>query len=426
MGASNAGRPRLTDVLVIGGSAAGLATAIFLKQAAPALSVRILEGARRPGAKILVSGGSRCNVTNRIVSERDFNGSTPAAIRRVLRALPVDETIALFTSWGVPLHEEAHGKMFPDSNKSRDVLDALLRQIQSVGAELEVDTRVESVAATDDGFEVRTRRSAESSRALVMATGGLALPKSGSDGAGFQFAKQFGHSIVPTTPALVPLVLESGPQSLHQDVQGVSHEAELILVDGGRTTRRVRGSLLWTHFGISGPATLDMSRHWLRARLEGRTPRLLLSFRPSESFEDVEAWWTSAAASRPRAGVANVLAELLPASVAQTLVRRLEIRQEVTLAEFTRADRRRLVHALTGWELPVTGSLGYERAEATAGGVPLGEVDTRSMESRRRPGLYLVGEILDVDGRLGGFNFQWAWASGRAAARGLARRYAVA
>jgi predicted Rossmann fold flavoprotein len=427
VGARHAGRPGLIDALIVGGSAAGLATAIFLKQSAPALRVRIFEGARRPGAKILVSGGSRCNVTNRVVSERDFHGSTPGAIRRVLRALPVEETIALFASWGVPLHEEAHGKMFPDSQRSRDVLDALLRQVHSLGAELVLDARVEAVAATAGGFEVRTRDGATAAgRAIVMATGGLALPKSGSDGAGLEFVRQLGHSIVPTTPALVPLLLEPGPRSLHQDVQGVSHEAELILVDGGRVSRRVQGSLLWTHFGISGPAALDVSRHWLRARLEGRSPRLLLSFHPAESFEAVDAWWTTAAAARPRTGVAAALSERVPASVSEAIVRRLEIRPEVTLAALTRAERRRLVHALTGWDLPVTGSQGYVRAEATAGGVPLAEVDTQTMESRRRPGLYLAGEILDVDGRLGGFNFQWAWASGRAAARGLARRYALA
>lgn len=413
------------DALIIGGSAAGLAAAIFLKQSAPALRVRILEAARRPGAKILVSGGSRCNVTNRIVSERDFNGSTPGAIRRVLRALPVEETIALFGSWGVPLHEEAHGKMFPDSHRSRDVLDALLRQLERLGADLVLDARVEAVRALPGRFEAVTRHGVTAARAVVMATGGLALPKSGSDGAGIEMARALGHSIVPTTPALVPLVLDPAG-SPHAELQGVSHEAELSLLEGDRVCRRTRGALLWTHFGISGPAALDMSRHWLRARVEGRHPRLVVSFQPGEAFEAVERRWMEMTAARPRARVPAALAERVPASVGETLARRLGIAADTPLAAFPREQRRRLIHALTAWELPVTGSQGYARAEATAGGVPLAEVDTRTMESRRCPGLYLAGEILDVDGRLGGFNFQWAWASGRVAGRGLARRYALA
>lgn len=409
------------DIVIIGGGAAGLATAIFARREAPARQVVALESARRPGAKILVSGGARCNVTNRIVTERDFNGGSPALIRRVLRALPVPDTIRLFAEWGVPLHEEAGGKLFPDSNRSRDVLDALLRALEASGAVLRPGVRVTDVTATAGGFAVTAAGETFEARSVVLATGGLALPKSGSDGAGLQMACALGHSTVPATPALVPLLLGPAAGSLHAELQGVAHPAELILSIDGRVARRTVGALLWTHFGISGPAALDMSRHWLRARLEDRPARLALSFHPGQTFDDVERRWISAARERPRSSAATALAQAVPASVAVALLNQLGIDGSVPLAGLERTERRRLVHALTGWELPVIGSRGYTYAEATAGGVPLDEVDTATMASRRCPGLHLVGEILDVDGRLGGFNFQWAWASARAAATGLAR-----
>ncbi|CAN5620944.1 NAD(P)/FAD-dependent oxidoreductase [soil metagenome] len=408
----------VVDVVIIGGGAAGLATAIFARRAAPAASVLVLEGARRPGAKILVSGGSRCNVTNRVVTERDFNGGKSTTVRRVLRSLPVDDTVRLFAEWGVALHEEAHGKLFPDSNRSRDVLEALLNQVEAAGAALQLGTRVTGVQALGDRFEVRTARETLEARAVVFATGGLALPKSGSDGAGLEMVRALGHSLVPTTPALAPLVLEAeGP---HRALQGIAHEAELALAVDGRIARRVGGALLWTHFGISGPAALDMSRHWLRARLEGRLTRLSLSFYPEMAFEAVDARWMETTRERPRMLLATALGQAVPAAIAAALLRRISLDGAVPLASLDRESRRRLVHAVTDWELPVAGSRGYTYAEVTAGGVPLEEIDPASMESRRCPGLFLVGEILNVDGRLGGFNFQWAWASARAAATGLA------
>jgi predicted Rossmann fold flavoprotein len=180
--------------------------------------------------------------------------------------------------------------------------------------------------------------------------------------------------------------------------------------------------MLWTHFGISGPAVLDASRYWLRAQLEERAARLTVSFSPGESFDAVDARWASLAQTRPRASVQSVLAEMIPASAATAVLQQLSLDPTAALTNLSRPARRRLSHALVEWPLAVTGSRGYNYAEATAGGVALDEIDPGTMASRRCPGLYLVGEMLDVDGRIGGFNFQWAWSSARAAARALADR----
>lgn len=402
------------DVVVVGGGAAGLATAIFTARLRSDLRVAVVDGARTLGAKILVSGGGRCNVTNVRVTERDFNGATPAAIRAVLRALPVDDTIAWFAAIGVPLHEEALGKLFPDSNRSRDVLDALLGDAQRAGVRILPATRIGGIERDEDGFRLTTTSGPLHARVVVLATGGLALPKSGSDGAGYTFAEALGHSIVPTTPALVPLVLDG---DRHVALSGVSHNATLRLWNVARP-RTITGSFLWTHAGCSGPAVLDVSRHWLRARLEGMSPTLALDS-VGESFDAVDAWWTLERQFRPRAHPVTVAADRVPRALAERLALEAGVAADATMATLTRDTRRRIVHAMTALHLDVRDSRGYTHAEVTAGGVALSEVDPATMHSRRCPGLYLVGEVLDVDGRLGGFNFQWAWASAMQAARGI-------
>jgi len=409
------------DVAIVGAGAAGLATALFTRRFNPALSVVLLDGARSPGAKILVSGGTRCNVTNAAVSEDDFWGGPPAIVRRVLRAFPVDDTVAFFRQIGVALHEEAGGKLFPDTNRARDVLDALLRETHRVGAVVSPAARVLDVVAQGDGDRFRVATAAGDLRAsrVVLATGGRALPKSGSDGAGYEFAQRVGHTIVPTTPALVPLLLAPADR-VHGEVSGVAHDVELTVRVDDAIAIRLTGALLWTHFGISGPVVLNASRHWLRAQLEGSRVALTANVCAGRPFELVDADWQQLARTSPRSSVQATLASMIPASVAAAFLRQLEIDGRVALAHLSRDDRRRLVGALVEWPLPVVGSRGYTYAEATAGGVTLTEIDARTMASRACPGLSLVGEILDVDGRIGGFNFQWAWSSGFVAGRALA------
>ncbi len=302
----------------------------------------------------------------------------------------------------MPLHEEAGGKLFPDSNRARDVLDALLREADRAGVILAADQRVVDIVPAGTAFRVATSRGDINASRVVLAMGGQSLPKSGSDGSGFALAQRLGHTLVPTTPGLVPLTLADQQHGLHRELQGVAHAVEL-----------------WTHFGVSGPVTLNMSRHWLRARLEGRRATLTASFTPGQSFEDADGWWTARALERPQTSVHHSLATLVPASLATALLTRLAIDEHTALAHFARGQRRRLVHALVRWPLEVDGSRGYNYAEVTAGGVSLDEIDPSTMASRACPGLFLVGEILDADGRIGGFNFQWAWSSARVCAAAL-------
>jgi predicted Rossmann fold flavoprotein len=407
-------------VVVVGAGAAGLATAIFTRRLNPSRSVALLDGAKRPGAKILVSGGSRCNVTNTVVSERDFWGGKSAIVRRVLRALPVRNTIEFFEGIGIRLHEEADGKLFPDTNRSRDVLDALLRETAAVGATLLADHRVVDVVRDGGVFRIGTNHGNLTPSTVVMATGGLSLPKTGSDGLGLDIATRLGHRIVPTTPALTPLVLDA-TDTMHCSLSGVSLDAELAVWIDGAVAVRLRGAMLWTHFGVSGPVALDASRHLLRARVENRRATITVSFRPGHPLDVVDAEWVRMSRTHPKASVQSTLATMVPASMAEALLAATAIDGRVELAHWSRDDRRRLSRALVEWRLPVTGTRGYGAAEATAGGVALTEIDPATLESRVCQGLFLVGEMLDVDGRIGGFNFQWAWSSAFVAGRAIAR-----
>lgn len=310
----------------------------------------MLESAKRPGAKILVSGGSRCNVTNTTVSERDFWGGRSSIVRRVLQAFPVPETVAFFRELGVALHEETDGKLFPDSNRSRDILEALLAETGRLGVTLRAGHRVLDINRVDRGFRVFTAQGEFTAAAVVLATGGQSLPKTGSDGAGFAMAQRLGHTIVPTTPGLAPLLLEDAAS--YAGLAGVSQDVELAVWIDGSVETRLPGALLWTHLGVSGPVAMNASRHWLRAQLEGRTVSVTVNFCGGETFERIDDRWMTLAAERPRLSVRHALATMVPAAVAA----------------------------------------------------------------------FLVGEILDVDGRIGGFNFQWAWASGRVAGEALAGR----
>ncbi len=404
-------------IAIVGAGAAGLATAIFAARRGAKGPIVLFDGAARPGAKILVSGGSRCNVTNATVTEGDFSGAPPHLLRRVLKAYGVDETVAFFREIGVALHEEEHGKLFPDANRSRVVLQALLDEAAARGVAMRAGERVEGVSAAGGGFVVRTAREEVTAAQVVLATGGLSLPKSGSDGHGLRLAEALGHSVVPTTPALVPLVLAG---SFHVPLSGVAHEVEVAVRAGGRTMARRRGSLLWTHFGVSGPVVLDVSRAWLRARLEGLEAVVEVSLLPGHDFAAVEGELVRLSAASPRSTLPRLLSRWLPGAVADAVARDAGV-AETPVGRLRREERRALVHGLVSRPLPVVDSRGYDFAEATAGGVPLAEVDARTMESRRQAGLFLVGEMLDVDGRIGGFNFQWAWSSAWVAAGGLAR-----
>jgi hypothetical protein len=403
-----------SDVAIVGAGAAGLATAIFAKRRHPNLSVLLLDGATKIGAKILVSGGGRCNVTNSVVTEKDFYGGSRNVVRRLLREFDAARAAEFFREIGVPLHEEPGGKLFPDSNQARSVLEALLKEAELRGVRLVAGRRVTGVKP---GFEVVTAEETYLARRVVLATGGQSLPKTGSDGFGYKLAASLGHSIVPPTPGLVPLVLEGG---FHAPLSGISHEVQISCRVDGAPPEQFTGAMLWTHFGASGPAAMNISRIWHRASLESRPVRVVISFLPRESPESTEGKLLELARSRPTSALATLLGEMVPARVGEALLRCLGVDGATRMAHLPKEDRRRIARALTDWPLPVAGTRGYNYAEVTAGGVPLDEIDPRTMASRTCPGLHLVGEILDVDGRIGGFNFQWSWSTGWVCAGGLA------
>jgi hypothetical protein len=414
-----------TDILVVGAGAAGLAAAIFAAEAAQAregFRVQLLDGAKQPGAKILVSGGGRCNVTHERVLPDDFHG-TPHLIRNMLAGFGVAATVRWFASLGVELKREETGKLFPTTDRAETVLRALLDRCLALGVGLAVERRVVGVAPTSglsdgSGFIVRHERGECRTRSVIMATGGRSLPRTGSDGHGWRIVQELGHTVTPTSPALVPLVLN--PTMFHAELSGVSQEVELTTHVEGRPVDRRTGSLLWTHFGVSGPVVMDASRWWTMARGASKLVELRANFLPGMTQDTVDRWIMEQGAEAPRRSASALLATRVPERFAIQACRRLGVEPGTALGQLSRAQRRMLVQGLNRFALPVERDRGWNFAEATAGGVPLDEVDFRTMESRKVPGLYLIGEMLDCDGRIGGFNFQWAWATGHLAGRSAA------
>ncbi len=382
--------PSPYDIAIIGAGAAGLTAAIFAKRAAPSARIVALDAAPKIGAKILISGGGRCNVTHDVVTPDDFNGNRNA-VARVLRTFTVEQTIAWFAEMGITLKREETGKLFPATDKARTVVDALLRACE--GVEIRTGARVTSI---ERGFTIDSIEA----KKVILATGGRSVPKTGSDGSGYALAQHLGHTITETFPALVPLILEPGHWMT--SLSGLSVDVELT-VKSGKVIARERGSMLFTHFGISGPVALDVSRHWIASR--GGT--LHVNFLPGETFESLDRALTSARG--------NVLRGCLPQRLADILI------GDTKMTNLTKEERRRIVRSIVDFEIPVIRDRGFDYAEVTAGGVPLSEVDLSTMHSRKCDGLFLCGEILDVDGRIGGYNFQWAWASGKLAGEHAAR-----
>lgn len=394
-------------LVVVGAGAAGLMAAGFA--AHRGRRVLVLEGDRKGARKIVISGGGRCNVlpSNPDLARFVTTGS-PNRMRRVLKSWPAPDQRAFFEqTLGVPLALEAQtGKLFPRSNRSTDVRDALFAYARQGGAEVRTGARVADLAPQPDGtWTVALHdRPAVRAGAVVLATGGLSVPKTGSDGGGLRLAERLGHTVHPTYAALTPLLDGGGT---HADLSGLSLTARLR-VAGAPAPSASEGGFLFTHRGYSGPAVLDVSHH------AARDP----SARVEAAWTDraPEQWSGALAAGRGRL-VATLVREALPLRLADALMTASGVPADRRCADLRRDERTRLVHALTAYPLPVTGDEGYKKAEVTGGGVALSEIDTRTMESRRHPGLFLAGEILDVWGPIGGYNFFWAWATGRLAGR---------
>lgn len=415
--------PLSADIAIVGAGAAGLATAIFAAEVlgggSPSRRVVLVDAAAKVGAKMLVSGGGRCNVTNQRVTPEDFHGAKPF-LRQVLRRFDQPATVAWFESLGVRLKREDTGKLFPATDRAATVLEAMLARCRQLGVELRTGCRVDAVEQTSSGFRLSGSAKTLQARRLVLATGGRSLPRTGSDGSGYTLARALGHRVTQTFPALVPLVLDKS--FFHASLSGVSHPVELTTRVAGKSVDRRSGELLWTHFGVSGPVVLDASRFWTMADAAGQSPDLRCNLLPSpgeDPFQHVESWLLDSASRQPQRPLAALLSEHLPRRVAEVICKFCSLSPQLVLGQLPREGRRRLIAALIDLPLPVVADRGWNYAEVTAGGVPLGEVDPKTMQSRLTPGLYLVGEILDCDGRLGGFNFQWAWSTAHVAARAV-------
>ncbi len=400
------------------------------------------------GLKILMSGGTRCNVTHKQVTEKDFNGGSRPFVARVLRAFTVEQTLAWFAELGVALKLEDTDKYFPESDDAQTVLDALMARVAAAGVKVESGARVIRLErAGDDASPAPFRIGVEDipdtmalgvtgvARAgqldwplparkpqlwieadrVIIATGGLSFPRTGSDGTGYALLTALGHSMEPPIPALTPLAAEDPWCS---ELQGLTCEVALRLLVEGKAVAEVRGSLLFAHFGYTGPAALDLSRHWLRARESGKERKVMASFIPGAREETLLNAWIEMAPHDPRATVRSMLTGQLPERLITIICREAGIDAAKMLSQISKEGRARLARMIVARDMPVSGVLGYEKAEVTAGGVKLAEVNPSTLESRVVPGLYLCGEVLDVEGRLGGFNFQWGWSSGSVAGRG--------
>lgn len=393
-------------VVVIGAGAAGMMAAIFAARGGA--DVLLLERMKDGGRKILISGGGRCNV---LPSELDpkqyFTTSSPNSLRKILLSWPLAEQRRFFEQeLQIPLSlEEESGKLFPVSNQARHVRDALLSEAKRAGAKVRHNAYVVDLVPAGAGWRVQLEGGeAIPAGGVIVASGGLSVPATGSDGTGLRVVEKLGHTIHPLFPALTPLTC-TPPK--HADLAGVSLTVTLSAPSSKFSTR---GGFLFTHRGYSGPAVLDISHF----AITKREPIYV------QWTERDEAGWDELLRSG-RGTVGAIVRRELPVRLTDALLREARVDAERTTAQLKKEERSRLTTVLARYQLPYTGDEGYKKAEVTGGGVALAEIDPRTMESRVNAGLYLCGEILDAFGPIGGYNFAWAWASGRAAGMAAAR-----
>jgi predicted Rossmann fold flavoprotein len=386
------------DVIILGAGAAGLMCAAVAGQRGR--SVLLLEQARQPGEKIRISGGGRCNFTNLHAGPANFLSANPRFCNSALSGYTQRDFIALVEAYGIAYHEKTKGQLFCDGS-SQQIIDMLVEECRKARAQLRLGARISAVSGSENGFVVGTDQGEFRSRSVVVATGGPSIPKMGSSGFGYKIAEQFGLKIVAPRAALVPLTFDAGLLAQFKDLSGVAVDA---VVSCGKTA--FDEALLFTHRGLSGPAILQISSYWR----EGHD--LVIDLAPES---DVLAGLKRLRGDHPRQELATALAELLPKRLARTMA-------EMTggperLADFSDKLLANVAAAVKQWRVRPNGTEGYRTAEVTLGGVDTSELSSKTFESRSVPGLHFIGEVVDVTGHLGGFNFQWAWSSGHAAGR---------
>ncbi|SMC84620.1 NAD(P)/FAD-dependent oxidoreductase [Rhizobium sp. RU36D] len=384
------------DVAIIGAGAAGMMCAIAAGRRGR--SVLVLDHAKAPGEKIRISGGGRCNFTNIHAGPKNYISANPHFAKSALARYTPQDFIAMVDRHKIAWHEKTLGQLFCD-NSARDIIQMLLSEMQAVGAVLRLSTEISAVEKAEDGFRVVTGEGVIRARALVVACGGKSIPKMGATGFAYRIAEQFGLGIVETRPGLVPLTLDPALLEATSALSGLSAEAEI-----GHGKTRFREAMLFTHRGLSGPSILQISSYWR----EGDEIALCL-----EPDTDMLAALKAARADNGRQTLATALSTALPKRLAQFFAERSGLTGPI--ADLSDRKLGAVADAIQKWSVKPAGSEGYRTAEVTLGGVDTAALDSKSMEAKAVPGLYFIGECVDVTGWLGGYNFQWAWASGHAA-----------
>lgn len=408
------------NIGITGGGAAGLISAIAAAEAG-AENIALFEGNVRCGTKILMSGGTRCNVTNSSVDPGYFFGSRNF-IKNVLSAFSDKMTREFFERLGLQLKLEPTGKYFPMDDDARSVLNVLLKRLDELGVKIFLNTRINSVEllknaeGENEGFLLKTEGGSEFKAAsLIVTTGGQSYPSTGSDGHGYEMVKALGHSVKQTFPALTPVLLNDPELTA---LSGITIPAKLTLTVKEKKQIEMEESLLIAHFGITGPAALNISREV--ERLKGPDTALYINFIPRFSQESLSAEMKELVRRKTDRLVVSFFKELVPNKLCLTLFQSAKVPLDKRFNNISNDELKRIVRSFTSYRLKVAGVKGFKQAEVTAGGVPLEEVKFQTMESRLVKGLYLAGEILDADGLIGGYNFQWAWSTGHIAGRSAA------
>ena len=391
---------RKSDVIVIGAGAAGMMCAIRAGQRGR--SVTVLDHARAPGEKIRISGGGRCNFTNINAGPKNFLSANPHFCKSALARFTPADFIAMVDRHGIAWHEKTLGQLFCD-NSAKDIIFMLLDEMRAAGAAWHLGVEISGVEKTESGFRVSTSEGPFEASSLVVATGGKSIPKMGATGFAYRVAEQFGLALTETRPGLVPVTLDAILLESIAPLSGISAPAE---IRHGKTA--FREALLFTHRGLSGPAILQISSYWR----EGDA--ITIDIEPDV---DIAAHLKKAKQANGRQSAQTALGEILPKRLAQYIVEREAIGGN--MADLSDKLLTRLADASQNWSVTPSGSEGYRTAEVTLGGIDTVALDSRSMQAKAVPGLYFIGECVDVTGWLGGYNFQWAWASGFAAGETL-------
>ena len=396
--------PHHFDLIVLGAGAAGLFCAGLAGQRG--LRVLLIDHATQVAEKIRISGGGRCNFTNRGTTPAQFLSANPDFCRSALARYSPADFIALVQRHRINFHEKHKGQLFCDGS-AEQIIQLLLDECAAGLVQRWQPCTVAAVRALDSGFELDTSQGCVRSRQLVVATGGLAIPKIGASDLGYRLARQFGHKLIEPRPALVPLTFDAAAWAPLVPLAGASLAVD-ITTDGINKKQhgRFHEDLLFTHRGLSGPAVLQISSYWRPGR------PLSINLLPGQDA----AQWLREAKQHSKRQLGNALAGLLPQRLADAWLATLGLDPTKPLPELRDKDLQRLAESLSHWTITPNGTEGFRKAEVTAGGVDTRELDSRSMTSKRQPGLYFIGEVVDVTGWLGGYNFQWAWASAAACA----------